>query len=526
MVGDPDELNDEIWRPDYKGPEPLSSPIRLPAQHQRSPDLADRPASSGPDPVPGLFERYPGAGAEPMRPRWRPARIVVGILAIVGMSIVGAVMVTDSGEEPADSTPAPASTIPGTVGVQTVERYELPNLVALSGEPFAGANPKRLPDTLDPIWSRSLPASESDDVWVEVIDRRFALVSVGDDQTSLTSSSVLYSLDAETGLSRWSRKFALPPSSVVFVATNATSIVLLVDGTLTGIDSATGGQLWRFEGIEALFESEVERLDGTDFVAIGSADDTSTLVDMTTGDTVGRLEGPTITTDHLGQSYVRRGDDIVRYDLADGFREPTVVAAGIEDPVVAVVGRDVLSSGPQGWTTSVASVEAGSDRVVIEDTEQFPTAAAILPMLGSTFVVAGTGTVVGAELDGRRMRFSWQRYGAVIAMYPTERGFLVHVASRGGADQTILDGLTGDAVVTFTMTPGLFDSLVVAGNGVLTKKVSSDGPRLAGLDLDGAEMWSIRGVTAAAVGDRLIVTTTRLADGSVRLDAVAEPLNP
>jgi len=124
------------------------------------------------------------------------------------------------------------------------------------------------------------------------------------------------------------------------------------------------------------------------------------------------------------------------------------------------------------------------------------------------------------------MRFAWKRDGVVTAMYPTERGFLVQAASEGGAAQTIYDGRTGDDVVALTMTPGLFDWLVVTGNGILTKKTSSDGARLAGLDLDGDEIWSIRDVTAASVGDRLIVTTTRLDDGSVRLDAVGELPTP
>jgi hypothetical protein len=73
------------------------------------------------------------------------------------------------------------------------------------------------------------------------------------------------------------------------------------------------------------------------------------------------------------------------------------------------------------------------------------------------------------------------------------------------------------------MTSGVFDRLVVAGNGILTKKVAPDGTRLAGLDLDGREMWSIRDVASASVGDRLIVTTTRLDDGSILLDALGEP---
>ena len=497
MVADPDDVNDEIWRPGYQGPTPVSAPVRFPLET---------------DPVPRLSEQDPGS-ATVGRPRRRPATLTVaGIVAVVAMSATIVTFVTNSNDEPADSTSVPA-----------VERYELPDVVATNGVPFAGADPRRLPETLDPIWSRSVPAAESDEVWVEVIDRRFVLVAIGPAQTAPTGSSVLQSLDAETGVTQWSIDLTVSPSSLTLVASNADTIVLMVDGTLTGIDAATGEAVWAFESGPALVESNVERLAGTDLVAIGSPDGTSTLVTMTSGETVGQLDGPTIATDQLGQFYVRRGDDIVRYDLGDGYSSPTVVAAGLDDPVVAVVGRRVITSETDRWTATIADDERlGAERQLLDGSEDFPTAAAILPMVGTSFVVAGEGAIVGADLDGQEIRLAWERDGTVTAMYPTERGFLVHAASQGGADQTIYDGRDGTAVVTLTMTPGLFDALVVAGNGILTKKTDPDGARLAGLDLDGNEIWAIRGVTAASVGDRLIVTTARLDDGSIRLDGVGD----
>lgn len=466
--------------------------------------------------MPRLSEQDPGS-ATVGRPRPTTVAvtvtgIVAGIVAVVAMSATIVTFVTNSNDEPAGSTSVPA-----------VERYELPDVVATNGVPFAGADPRRLPDTLDPIWSRSVPAAEGDDVWVEVIDRRFVLVAIGPAQTAPTGSSVLQSLDAETGVAQWSIDLTVSPSSLTFVASNADTVVLIVDGTLTGIDAATGETVWALESGSALVESDVDRLAGTDLVAIGSPDGTSTLVTLTSGDTVGQLDGPTIATDQLGQFYVRRGDDIVRYDLGDGYSSPTVVAAGLDDPVVAVVGRRVITSETDRWTASIADDgRLGSERELLDGSEDFPTAAAILPMVGTTFVVAGEGAIVGADLDGQEIRLAWERDGTVTAMYPTERGFLVHAASQGGADQTIYDGRNGTAVVTLTMTPGLFTALVVAGNGILTKKTDPDGARLAGLDLDGNEIWAIRGVTAASVGDRLIVTTARLDDGSIRLDGVGD----
>jgi hypothetical protein len=449
------------------------------------------------------------------RRRRRSATLTVaGIVAVVAMSATIVTWVTNSDDEPADSTSVPA-----------VERYELPDVVATSGVPFARADPRRLPDTLDPIWTRPVPAAEGDDVWVEVIDRRFVLVAIGPDRTAPTRSSVLHSLDAETGVAQWSIDLTASPRSVTLVATNADTIVLIVDGTLTGIDAATGEAVWVLRSVPALAETNVERVAGTDLVAIGSADGTSTLVAMTSGDIVGQLDGPTIAIDQLGQLYVRRGDDIVRYDRGDGYSSPTLVAAGLDDPVVAVVGGRVLTSEADSWTASIADDERlGTERELLDGSEGFPIAAAVLPMVGATFVVAGEGAIVGADLDGQEIRLAWERDGTVTAMYPTERGFLVHAASRGGADQTIYDGRNGTAVVTLTMAPGLFDALVVAGNGILTKKTDPDGARLAGLDLDGNEIWALRGVTAASVGDRLIVTTTRLDDGSIRLDGVGDRL--
>ena len=505
VVADPDDVNDEIWRPGYQGPAPVSAPVSFPLET---------------DPVPRLSEQDPGSATEG-RPRPQPrlttvagtvAGIVAVVVAVVAMSATIVTFVTNSNDEPAGSTSVPA-----------VERYELPDVVATNGVPFAGADPRRLPDTLDPIWSRSVPAAEGDDVWVEVIDRRFVLVAIGPAQTAPTGSSVLQSLDAETGVAQWSIDLTVSPSSLTFVASNADTVVLIVDGTLTGIDAATGEAVWALESGPALVESDVERLAGTDLVAIGSPDGTSTLVTLTSGDTVGQLDGPTIATDQLGQFYVRRGDDIVRYDLGDGYSSPTVVAAGLDDPVVAVVGRRVITSETDRWTASIADDgRLGTERELLDGSEDFPTAAAILPMVGTTFVVAGEGAIVGADLDGQEIRLAWERDGTVTAMYPTERGFLVHAASQGGADQTIYDGRNGTAVVTLTMTPGLFTALVVAGNGILTKKTDPDGARLAGLDLDGNEIWAIRGVTAASVGDRLIVTTARLDDGSIRLDGVGD----
>jgi PQQ-like domain len=526
-----DGAGDEIWRPDYDGPPPLSMPIRLAATSRSEGADRRRPA------VRVSPRSEPGADTASVPPSFEPApvirsrsdrrlspRTVGAVVAVVAVSAVGALTATRSGDTPDDPAAVPAVSSNEFAGGQRTERDELPDVAAISGVPFAGADPKRLPETLDPIWSMSFGAAESDDVWVEVVDRQRALVATGGGGTSTTGSSTLRLLDAETGVTRWSSDVAVPLRSVTFVAANSESIALVVDRTLTGIDSASGAAVWAFELDPAVVGNDVERLAGTDLLAVDSPDGTSTLVAMASGETVGRLAGPRIGTDHVGDWYVRRGRDIVRYELADGFQEPSLVVSAVEDPVVAMIGPDVLTSGPQGWKASFES--DGSVRRAPEpvaNADDLPAATVVVAMLGSTFVVAASGSIVGAELDGRELRSAWTREGAMIATYPTERGFLVHAATEGGAVQTIYDGRTGEVVDTLAMTAGVFDRLVVTGNGILTKKVAFDGTRLAGLDLDGIEMWSIKDVAAAAVGDHLIVTTTRLDDGSIVLDALGRP---
>jgi len=509
VESDLDDTSDEIWRPGYDGPPPVSMPIRL-------------APSSGSERVPVHEHHSP----EPTRRFRTPSpRTVVGILAVVATSSAAALITIGSGDSPADSAAVPPVSVDETVaavGEQRAARDELPDVAAISGVPFAGADPKRLPGVLDQIWSASVDASEGDDVWVEVVDRRQALVAIGSGGASPTGSTRLEALDAESGVTEWSSNFEVPLRSVTFVAANSDSIALIVGGTLTGVHSATGEAVWEVERDQALVERDVEHLVGTDLLAVDSSDGTSTLIDMTTGETVGRLGGQRIATDYVGGWYVRQGTDIVRYELGDGFQEPSRVVPGIDDPVAVMIGRDVLTSGPDGWKAAFAS-DGWARPEALANPDDVPTATAIVPMLGNTFVVAGTGSIVGAELDGRAMRSAWTRDGAVTATYTTERGFLIHAATEGGAVQTIYDGRTGDVVATLTMTSGVFDRLVVAGNGILTKKVAPDGTRLAGLDLDGREMWSIRDVASASVGDRLIVTTTRLDDGSILLDAVGEP---
>lgn len=558
MTGAVDDPGDEIWRPGYDGPRPVSGPISLATEPEpqatragEKDPISNRTVVDG-EPVPGTRgEPAPGTTGEPApgtrttgmqtapsssgpSPWWggrfssvRPIGPVVGALVVVAGIVIAAVVTSNGNDGSADSNADAGidgiAEGDGSDRVVTAPQAVLPDLVAASGVPFAGADPKRLPDTLDPIWSSVIAAGDTDDVWVEVVDRRTALVAFGEDAISRGGSSTLQVLDAETGEQRWTNELEVPLRSASFVAATPDSIALVVGGTLTGLDSATGETVWRFERIPGMLDGDVGRLAGTELLAIGLSDGSSTLVDIDSGDAAGRLDGPTIGTDQLGRWYVRRGNDIVEYDLADGFSEPTLLAADVGDPLVAVVGRDVIASGPDGWTASYESDEwIPKERDVLEGADDLPSATGILPMIGSTFVVTGAGEVAGAVLGDRTLRSGWMRDGIATATYPTERGFLVFVVSQGGAVQSIVDGRTGDIVDTLTMTPGFLESLAITGNGILTKKTFSDGGRLAGLDLDGVEMWSITDVTTASVGDRMIVTTTRLDDGSIRLAAIGE----
>ena len=112
VAGDPDDVNDKIWRPDYRGPAPLALPIRLspateprpegpPFHERRSSDPAGWRTAPETDSAPDLFESDPESGVGSPHGRRPSRRTVVGIVAIVAISIAGGVMVAGSGEEPA-----------------------------------------------------------------------------------------------------------------------------------------------------------------------------------------------------------------------------------------------------------------------------------------------------------------------------------------------------------------------------------------------------------------------------------------
>ena len=451
MGGDPEGMSDQMWRPGYRGPAPQSVPIRLPdtsesgaargkapGRHDQGPTGVSTPSAARDElDVPDLFEQHAvSAHAEVPAPH-RSRRIVAFVAVAVAVAVVASIVLADAAEDlaeradelaaatsaptvPSDELPAARPTsrsaLPDVVAT-------LPDVVAVTGVPFAGADPDRLPDTLNVLWSREFSADAVDDVWVEVIDRRSALVATGAGGNSRAATSVLRSIDVDSGLDQWSIDVAAPPRSVSLVATNDDTIALLVDGQLTGVDSTNGEQTWRHVRARPVFAPQVDRLAGTDLLAIGAADDTSTLIDISSGERVGRLDGPTIDTDHLGRWFVRRGSEVIVYDLRDGFEEPTVIVNGADAPVVAVIDQQVLASSAEGWNvTGVSNAAASTEREVVEGSDVLPTAAAIRSMLGTTFVVAGAGSIVGADLDGRAVLPAWERSGALTAMYPTERG--------------------------------------------------------------------------------------------------------
>ena len=113
------------------------------------------------------------------------------------------------------------------------------------------------------------------------------------------------------------------------------------------------------------------------------------------------------------------------------------------------------------------------------------------------------------SVDGDTVNLTWSRdEGAVVDEHPVVGGTLLQVATNGGAGMQLVDGLTGETVEHLTMMPGALSALVVAGDGLVALRTSDFGAKLAGIDLDGRERWSIAGPQPVVVGDRIVVRAT------------------
>jgi outer membrane protein assembly factor BamB len=532
---------DAIWKRGYDGPAPTSPGS---VEFEPSPSESASPASSA--------QQRTGRGR----------RVAIGGSLLTVIAVAAVAVSIRSGDDAEVAAPSPTAVSPTTdpspLAPPVVEPDEpdpvvaaaLPSpldVVALTGEPFAGAEPRRLPERVDELWRYRIDTVDGDTdrsaataAQVEVIDSRYVAVIVGVSALG-TERSTLSLLDATNGEEQWTVELFLGHES--FDVIGATDSTLLVESFLAtrpvvGFDLDTGVERWTMiesnEQLEAHGGSSgFELLRGTPFLARRPtvATNPTLLFDPETGTEVGRLDGEIIGTDHLGTYYVDVDDAIAVYDLSEEFgpmRLASVAAADPGDPVSVVDGKVVIVANRQNGRPGGVFVGIdpnGSFVGVLDPADRFGAEpgvarlpgviANIAPMIGSTVIVSGSGQMTGAELDGDEIRPAWQRDGIVSRTVQTERGTVILASQNGGATQALVDGRTGATITVLTMTPGVLDRLEFAGNGVLTRRTSGDGNRVAAIDLDGNEIWSLPGSAPVALGDGVVARLETSTDEAV-----------
>jgi len=517
-------VDDEIWRPGYVGPAPVSGETSF-------------ARATSPDTVSEAVDKRP----------WR----LVASLLVVGAFTVAAVVAVGARSPGVDPRTVVEDTPP--IDVIDDDRLEFASseptaladseplqLVDEPAAPFVGADPRRLPSAVVPLWTTELAPLVADGganatTWAQAVDSRYIIVGVGDAR-SLTGPAAVHVLDASTGDRAWVMQVETRIDNVEFVAAIGDALVLTVGTEIVALDLQGGSQLWSRELPDVGGVPErIFRLQGTDLLGLIGPDLEGRIdvVDPITGTVAGEMIGDVLGTDGQGRWYVLRGDKLLEFDLraddvttelvgaVDAERSrPTVVVGG--SLVSSVDGRLALGrlaidgeqvAGPGGFTPLSTDFGTPGSLLLV---------SGFVPLGGGGFAIVGGGKVSGAEVLDATVRFAWQRRGAVTATYPTDRGVVLLLGTDGGAAQTLVDGASGNTIAGLTMSPGLFDALDVVGNGIVTRRTSSDGTRIAGLDLDGTELWALEGSTPVSVGDGVVVRSTPQPDGSFSVTAYGE----
>ena len=525
-------VEDEIWRPGYDGPAPVSGDT-----------IYDRDASSG-------HERRVRR-----RRLWRLASAVIaaGATALAATLVAGPLPVRPDAQGALDVTPPIEVIDEDRLQFSSSEDVDFTadeplRLLDDPSTPFAGADPRRLPSELSTRWSTELAPLVADGganatTWVHAVDSRYVIVGIGDAR-SLTGPAAVHVLDAATGDRLWVTQVESRIDQVEFVAAIDDSLVVTIGSEIVALDLGSGLQLWsdRLTRVDGSLE-QVRHLEGTDLLARSSPDPTGPirLVEPSTGAVAGQLVGQVLGPDRQGRWSVLRGGKILGFDLAprpNGGSEPVGEAKllGAVDAErsrdVAIVGDwlvatvdEMLAFGPLELNGERATGPGGLTPLTTElDTpDVMVLVRGFVPLGGSAFAIIGSGMVQGAEIRDGTIRFAWQRRGTVTASFSTERGVVLLVGTDGGSAQTLVDGATGETIAPLTMSPDLFDVLEVAGNGVVARRTSQDGLRIAGLDLDGNEMWALDGSAPVSVGDRTVVRSISQPDGSFEVAAYGDP---
>lgn len=540
VVSDPDE----IWKPDYAGPDPVSDAVRpftnvLEKPRSAPASGASRTAdASTAAPVmswPSPDERMPHV--EDQRESARPRRgtalaVTLSIALVVGAGIVVmsdgddevevAVLADEIravSEQPVAPEPSAAADVTGSLDG------------GRGGAPYAGADRRRLPQEISLRWSRPLapedPVVEDYDSVVHVVDAQAVVALHGPGGAQPIAESRLETFAADTGDLLWST--TLPARASSFGLVGVVGDVLLVESSLgdrrlAAYGLADGVERWVHAEPPGQFDvigeaSGFELVAGSPLVArLPVVDVAPTLLfDSATGSSVGQLDGVVIGDDGVGAWHVSLDGQVSTHDLSDGYSSGRPVAR-VGTPTArgdVVDGRIVQ---PDGGRIFITRAEARGATIAVVDGETFgvelpPSIQAVSAMVGSTMLIMGSGEIVGARLVGNVIRPVWRRDGAVQRLYPTGNGYLLLVASQGGAQQEVVDGRNGRTLLPLTLSPGLFDSFTVTGNGIVARRLSSLGARVAAHDLTGEEIWSLPGGAPLAVGDLVVARVEMGADG-------------
>ncbi len=269
-----------------------------------------------------------------------------GLIALVGFAAaaVGVVGVRAA---------AAPSAVDGTLDVTAIESSApVDRIEPLVVEPFAGADPARLPGEAAQRWVLELDGLEATDRTRLYVDgRRSVLALLDRSEPGDDGIGVVVAIDAETGEERWRAPFERGAGSLrlLGVLDDVAMIERLHpdDRGIVGFDVERGTVLWE----RPVTEPGLNRvLDGTSLVTrIGvSNDDGLVFIDPRSGDEVGQVDGELFSTDLLGRWFVRDGDAIVAVDLRDGWQTPQQVAT-LTDSDVVVTDRRRRPADRSGW---------------------------------------------------------------------------------------------------------------------------------------------------------------------------------
>ena len=522
MVDDPDA----IWKPGYDGPPPILGSARERANDQ-PPGGTDRTEPDERAHVDAFGEshgRVVGVAARSQRSRgWR---FGVGAGVVLGLALIAGVVMLDAPDARDKSTSADAPDVSAADRLaDEAVPVEPSRPVIERPDPavFGGPAARRLPGSAATLWSVDIPSNG--DHWVDVIGRDLVIAAIAepvgtpvDANVSAPPATMLVALDAPTGKQRWALGLTAHPREVTVIGAVDDVLVLEQPGvmgpTVTGVDVVTGETRWLADA--APNDGHVGLI-GTPFIArlSSSSDGFVSLIDATSGREVGTIVGDSMATgrpggwftDRRGTWYVVDDGAVVAYDLKAEFGEATAIGRvdDISMPPIVVDNRLAIVDDAGSMTVQG---EDGLSPVTVSPEVPEPIRS-LTPVSDAKFVVTAPGSIAGVSVEGDTVNVTWSRNeGAVVDDHPVEGGTLLQVATSGGAGMQLVDGLTGETVETLTMMPGALHALVVAGDGIVALRTSDFGARLAGIDLDGTERWSIAGPTPVVVGDRIIVRAT------------------